>query len=140
MRRLLPDSTEGRDASIPPPKRSKVANPNDASTTVHEVDRIVNSSWDPKLGRHSYLVHYKNCPVEEREWTTWIEGCESKVVDYYELEFMASVYHDSQYQRCIGQGVCIKNRSGNKKPAKSNKLCQKLQNKSNKRTNIKFDI
>ena len=27
---------------------------------------------------------------------------------------MASVYHDSQCQRCIGQGTCIKNKSGNK--------------------------
>ena len=63
----------------------------DASITVHEVGRTVNSCWDPKCG-YSYLVRYKNCFVEEREWTSWIEGCESKVVDHYELKFKASVH------------------------------------------------
>ena len=54
------------------------------------------------------ILNFKTCSVEEREWTTWIEGCESKVVDHHELEFMANVHHDSQYQRCIGQGMCQK--------------------------------
>ena len=65
----------------------------------------MNDSWDPKFGRHSHLVHHENCSDEKRERTTWIEGCKSKIVDHYELEFTASVLHDSQDQKCIGQGL-----------------------------------
>ena len=50
------------------------------------------------------------------------------------------IQHDSLYQRCIGQGICVRNRFGNKKPAKSNKVCQNNQNKSNEKTNIKYDV
>ena len=80
----------------------------DSTTTVHEVNRIVNGSRDLGFGHHFQLVHFINCSVEERELITWIEGCDSKVVDHYDLKFTTSVPHDSQYQSCIGQGMCQK--------------------------------
>ena len=39
----------------------------DASTTVHELDRVVNSFWDTKFGLHSHLVCYNNFSVEKKK-------------------------------------------------------------------------
>ena len=97
-----------------------------------------------------YLVDYTGFGPEDRQWTPWVEGCQSAVVDFYEKEFLHLTYRTKEYVRRSGrisrdvfndaadQISNVKGKVGNSNSTKLAKAYRKLKQKVVKeRKNVK---